>query len=36
MSSFIIYDLETTGREPAWNVPLQAALIDLRPFSPPV
>lgn len=27
MSSFIIYDLETTGLDPAWNVPLQAALI---------
>ena len=37
MSSFIIYDLETTGLEPAWNVPLQAALIhtdeELRPLS---
>lgn len=25
--SFVIYDLETTGLEPQWNVPLQAALI---------
>ena len=25
--SFVIYDLETSGLEPAWNVPLQAALI---------
>uniref|UniRef100_A0A9E8CSJ5 Exonuclease domain-containing protein n=1 Tax=Bosea sp. NBC_00436 TaxID=2969620 RepID=A0A9E8CSJ5_9HYPH len=37
MSSFIIYDLETTGLEPAWNVPLQAALIhtdeELRPLG---
>lgn len=32
--SFVIYDLETTGLEPQWNLPLQAALIhtdaDLR------
>ena len=37
MSSFIIYDLETTGLNPAWNVPLQAALIhtdeELRPLG---
>lgn len=37
MSSFIIYDIETTGLEPAWNVPLQAALIHtdegLRPLG---
>ncbi|MFC5421015.1 exonuclease domain-containing protein [Bosea eneae] len=37
MSSFIIYDLETTGLDPAWNVPLQAALIytdeELRPLG---
>jgi exodeoxyribonuclease-1 len=37
MSSFIVYDLETTGLEPAWNVPLQAALIhvdeELRPLG---
>ena len=37
MTSFIIYDLETTGLDPAWNVPLQAALIHtdegLRPLS---
>ena len=25
--SFVIYDLETSGLEPAWNVPLQAAMI---------
>lgn len=25
--SFVIYDLETSGLEPQWNVPLQAALI---------
>jgi exodeoxyribonuclease-1 len=25
--SFVIYDVETTGLEPQWNVPLQAALI---------
>lgn len=35
--SFIVYDLETTGLDPAWNVPLQAALIhtdlELRPLS---
>jgi exodeoxyribonuclease-1 len=35
--SFIIYDLETTGLDPAWNVPLQSALIHtdeaLRPLS---
>lgn len=37
MSAFIIYDIETTGLDPAWNVPLQAALIhtdeELRPLS---
>lgn len=37
MSAFIIYDLETTGLDPAWNVPLQAALIhtdeELRPLG---
>lgn len=35
--SFVIYDLETTGLEPQWNLPLQAALIqtdaDLRPLG---
>lgn len=35
--SFVIYDLETSGLEPRWNLPLQAALIhtdaDLRPLS---
>lgn len=25
--SFVVYDLETSGLEPQWNVPLQAALI---------
>ena len=25
--SYIVYDLETSGLEPLWNVPLQAALI---------
>lgn len=25
--SFVIYDLETSGLEPQWNVPLQAALV---------
>ena len=34
---FIVYDLETSGLDPAWNVPLQAALIhvddELRPLS---
>lgn len=25
--SFVIYDLETSGLEPHWHVPLQAALI---------
>lgn len=38
MSSFIIHDLETTGLEPAWNVPLQAAFIhtdEARPLSEP-
>ena len=28
--SFVIYDLETTGLEPQWNVPLQAALERLQ------
>ena len=35
--SFVIYDLETSGLEPQWNLPLQAALIqtdaDLRPLG---
>jgi exodeoxyribonuclease-1 len=35
--SFVIYDLETSGLEPQWNVPLQAALIyadeNLQPFG---
>ncbi|WP_293811144.1 exonuclease domain-containing protein [uncultured Bosea sp.] len=35
--SFVIYDLETTGLERQWNLPLQAALIqadaDLRPLG---
>jgi exodeoxyribonuclease-1 len=35
--SYILYDLETSGLEPQWNVPLQAALIhcddNLRPLS---
>ncbi len=35
--SYIVYDLETSGLEPQWNVPLQAALIhcddNLQPLS---
>lgn len=35
--SFVIYDLETSGLEPAWNVPLQAAMIhtdaELKPLG---
>ncbi len=35
--SYIVYDLETSGLEPQWNVPLQAALIhcddNLMPLS---
>ena len=35
--SYIVYDLETSGLEPQWNVPLQAALIHcdehLQPLS---
>lgn len=35
--SFVIYDLETTGLDPQWNLPLQAAAIhtdaDLRPLG---
>lgn len=27
MSSFIIFDLETTGLDPKWNVPIQAAFL---------
>ncbi|MGN6095054.1 MAG: exonuclease domain-containing protein [Bosea sp. (in: a-proteobacteria)] len=35
--SFVIYDLETSGLEPQWNVPLQSALIhtdaELKPLG---
>ena len=35
--SYVIYDLETSGLDPAWNVPLQAALLhtdaELKPLG---
>ncbi|WP_420101537.1 exonuclease domain-containing protein [Bosea sp. (in: a-proteobacteria)] len=34
--SFVIYDLETSGLEPAWNVPLQAAMIHTDAHLSPI
>lgn len=34
--SFVIYDLETSGLEPAWNVPLQTAMIHTNAELEPI